>query len=113
MSPPVTPEQAAAARESRLDQRCRACGAMSAASSFCYRCFGTDLEYRIHVPSARPGEPGGRVAQWCQTGEARLPDPNHPRTGVARAPRSRQPAINAPEASVVVDVSTVQLGAGL
>ena len=88
-APAWTLEQAAAAQERRLDQRCGSCGATSAASSFCYRCLGTDLEYRIHIAG---------VAQWCQQGQIK------PR-------KAALPPITAPEAAAVALV--VQLSAGL
>ena len=57
MSRAWTPEQRKASQEGRLDQRCRSCGATSAASAWCCTCGGRDLEYRTHVA----GE-----TQWCQ-----------------------------------------------
>lgn len=52
-----TPEQRKACQEGRLDQRCRSCGATSAASSWCCTCGSRDLEYRTHVAGQ---------TQWCQ-----------------------------------------------
>jgi len=62
----LTPAQREARQQGRLDQRCRDCGATSAASSWCCGCGGRDLEYREHLPGPKPGEHGPRPVQWCQ-----------------------------------------------
>ena len=84
----LTPEQREARRNGRLDQMCRACGATSAASACCYSCLSTDLEYREHLPGPKPGQPGERPIQWCQTGAVRRePDPvRRARALAARVP---------------------------
>ena len=55
----LSPEQEAAWEGSRLDMRCRACGATCAASSWCFRCGSTDLDYRTHQEQSN-GLP------WCK-----------------------------------------------
>lgn len=86
----LSPAELEARRAGRLDQRCRDCGFMSAASSWCCGCGGRNLEYRVHVGTGvKPGEAGGeRVLQWCQmANEPRPADPERRARALAqRAP---------------------------
>lgn len=110
----LTPAQREARRNSRLDQRCRACGATSAASDCCYSCLSTDLEYREHLPGPKPGTVGGiRPVQWCQQGEVRRDaDPvRRARALAARVPP--QQSENAADAIGAVDGAAQQGGLGL
>ena len=81
-----------ARRAGKLDQRCRSCGATSAASSRCYHCLSTDLEYREHL--SWPGREGPRPVQWCeQRTVKRDTDQSHPASARMRALRASDTAV--------------------
>lgn len=88
MKDSITAEQRKARAAGKLDQRCRDCGATSAASSWCCHCHGTDLEYREHVKW--PGKAGPRPIQWCEQDNRppRPVDENHPMSRKNRAARA-------------------------
>ena len=60
-------------QQGKLDARCRDCGAESAATRRCYRCFGRNLDYLPH-------QAGQRCLAW---GSTSAPDPHN--TAIAAA----------------------------
>ena len=57
----MTPELKALWQRGKLDARCRSCGDVMAATSWCYRCYSRDLEYIPHAGTCLASGGGGTI----------------------------------------------------
>lgn len=57
----MTPGQSLAWQRGKLDVRCNACGATSAATSQCNQCHSRDLAYLSHAEQ----QAAGSTSSWC------------------------------------------------